>query len=92
MKQRKPILIIDDSINSQKIKKIFYDNEVNFVEYHIKKLEESGCCSESHSYKTPSVIAAEVIYKEEEEIKNYIINLKKIHFLHQNNKCYFNYF
>jgi hypothetical protein len=77
LKHSKPIFIIDDSINSQRIKKIFYDNEVDFVEYHIKKLEESGCCSEIPSYKTPLVIAAEGIYKEEEEIKNYIINLKK---------------
>ncbi len=77
MKQRKPIFIIDDSINSQRIKKIFYDNEVDFVEYHIKKFEESGCCSELPSYKAPSLIAAEGIYKEEKEIKNYIINLKE---------------
>ena len=77
MKQRKPILIIDDSINSQRIKKMFYDNEVDFVEYHIKKFEESGCCGELPSYKTPSLIAAEGTYKEVEEIKNYIINLKE---------------
>jgi hypothetical protein len=77
MKQRKPILIIDDSINSQRIKKMFYDNEVDFVEYHIKKFGESGCCGELPSYKTPSLIAAEGTYKEVEEIKNYIINLKE---------------
>jgi hypothetical protein len=76
MKQRKPILIIDDSINSQRIKKIFHDNEVDFVEYHIKKFEES-CCVELPTTKAPSVIAVEGIYKEEEKIKNYIINLKE---------------
>ena len=77
MKQRKPILIIDDSINSQRIKKMFYDNEVDFVEYHIKKFGESGCCGELPSYKAPSLIAVEGTYKEVEEIKNYIINLKE---------------
>lgn len=77
MKQRKPILIIDDSINSQRIKKMFYDNEVDFVEYHIKKFEEIGCCGELPSHKAPSLIAVEGTYKEVEEIKNYIINLKE---------------
>jgi hypothetical protein len=77
LKHRKPIFIIDDSINSQRIKKIFYDNEVDFVEYHIKKFEESGCCGELPSYKAPALIAAEGIYKELEEIKNYIIHLKE---------------
>jgi hypothetical protein len=77
MKQRKPILIIDDSINSQRIKKMFYDNEVDFVEYHIKKFGECGWCGELAAYKTPSLIAAEGTYKEVEEIKNYIINLKE---------------
>lgn len=77
MKQRKPILIIDDSINSQRIKKMFCDNEVDFVEYHIKKFGEIGCCGELPSYKAPSLIAVEGTYKEVEEIKNYIINLKE---------------
>ncbi len=76
MKQRKPILIIDDSISSQRIKKIFYDNEVYFVEYHIKKFEES-CCGELPTTKAPSVIAAEGIYKGEENIKNYVKYLKE---------------
>lgn len=75
MKQRKPILIIDDSTNSQRIKKIFYDNEVDFVEYHIKKFEES-CCGELPTTKAPSVIAVEGIFKEEEKIKTYIEYLK----------------
>jgi hypothetical protein len=76
LKQRKPILIIDDSIDSQRIKKIFYDNEVDFVEYHIKKFEES-CCGELPTTKAPSVIAVEGIYKEEENIKNYIKYLRE---------------
>jgi hypothetical protein len=76
VKQRKPILIIDDSTNSQRIKKIFYDNEVDFVEYHIKKFEES-CCGELPTTKAPSVIAVEGIFKEEEKIKTYIEYLKE---------------
>jgi hypothetical protein len=79
MNQRKPILIIDDSINSQRIKKMFYASEVDFVEYHVKKFGETGCCGELPSYKAPSLIAVEGTYKEVEEIENYIINLKENH-------------
>lgn len=76
MKQRKPILIIDDSSNSQRVKKIFHDNDIDYVEYHIKKFEES-CCGELPTTKAPSVIAVEGIYKEENKIKEYIDTLKK---------------
>ena len=71
MKQRKPILIIDDSHNSQRIKKIFDDNKIEFVEYNIKKFEES-CCGDLPTTKAPSVIAVEGIYKNEEKILEYI--------------------
>ena len=76
MKQRKPILIIDDSSNSQRIKEIFKDNGIDYVEYHIKKFEES-CCGELPTTKAPSVIAVDGIYKEEDKIKEYINTLKK---------------
>jgi hypothetical protein len=71
VKQRKPILIIDDSHNSQRIKKILNDNKIEFVEYNIKKFEES-CCGELPTTKAPSVIAVEGIYKDEDKIKEYI--------------------
>jgi len=71
VKQRKPILIIDDSHNSQRIKKILKDNKIEFVEYNIKKFEES-CCGELPTTKAPSVIAVEGIYKDEDKIKEYI--------------------
>jgi hypothetical protein len=75
MKKRKSILLLDDSINSQRIKKMLNDNEIDFVEYHIKKFEES-CCGELPTTKAPSVIASEGIYKGEENIENYIKYLK----------------
>jgi hypothetical protein len=74
--KRKPILLVDDSIDSQRIKKLFYESRVDFVEYHIKKFEES-CCGELPTTRTPSVIAEEGIYKEEERIKDYIKQLKE---------------
>jgi predicted phosphodiesterase len=70
VKQRKPILIIDDTHGSQRIKKIFNDNKIEFVEYNIKKFE--SCCGELPTTKAPSVIAVEGIYKDEDKIKEYI--------------------
>jgi hypothetical protein len=76
MKKRKPILIEDDSLDSQRIKKKFNENKIDFVEYHIKKFEES-CCGELPTTKAPSVIAKEGIFKDEENINNYITSLKE---------------
>jgi hypothetical protein len=74
--QRKPILIIDDSPNSQRIKKIFNNNKIEFVEYNIKKFEES-CCGDTPTTKAPSVIAVEGIYRDEDKIKEYIRLVKE---------------
>lgn len=76
MKHRKPILILDDSTNSQRIRKLFYDNEIDYVEYHIKKFQES-CCGELPTTRAPSVIAVDGIYKEEDSIKELINKIKK---------------
>src|ERR1044072_108624 len=76
MKKRKPILIVDDSLDSQRIKKKFNENKIDFVEYHIKKFEES-CCGELPTTIAPSVIAEGGIFKGEENIINYINSLKK---------------
>jgi hypothetical protein len=76
MKKRKPVLIVDDSLDSHRIKKKFNENKIDFVEYHIKKFEES-CCGELPTTKAPSVIAKEGIFKDEENINNYINSLKK---------------
>ena len=76
MKKRKPVLIVDDSPDSQRIKKKFNENKIDFVEYHIKKFEES-CCGELPTTKAPCVIAKGGIFKGEENINNYIDSLKK---------------
>jgi len=75
MRARKPIILIDDSPQSQKIVELFEDNEIDFVTYHIKKFEDS-CCGELPTTKTPSVIAAEGIFKEESLILYYIEYMK----------------
>src|SRR5690349_16878012 len=74
MSQRKPILLIDDSTNSQRIREIFHQNEIEYVEYHVKKFGES-CCGELPTTKAPSVIAVEGIFKED-KIEEYVNNLK----------------
>ncbi len=76
LKKRKPILLVDDSTESQRVKKLFYDRKIDCVEYHIKKFDES-CCGELPTTSAPSIIAAEGTYKGEEKIKHYIKNLKE---------------
>ena len=76
MRARKPIILVDDSPRSQKIIELFENNEIDFVKYHIKKFEDS-CCGELPTTKTPSVIAAEGIFKEESLILYYIDYMKE---------------
>lgn len=82
-KQRKPILIVDDSNDSQNIKKIFNEYKIEFMEYHIKKFEES-CCGDLPTTKAPSIIAPEGIYKQKDLIINYIHSLKEKQNNHDN--------
>lgn len=76
MRARKPIILVDDSPQSQKIIELFKNNNIEFVKYHIKKFEES-CCGELPTTKAPSVIAAEGIFKEESLIMDYIEYVKQ---------------
>ncbi len=76
MRARKPIILVDDSPQSLKIVELFKENEIDFVQYHIKKFEES-CCGELPTTRTPSVIAAEGIFKEESLILYYIEYMKQ---------------
>lgn len=71
MIKRKPIIIIDDSFESQRIVQLFKEKDVDFVEYHIKKFEES-CCGDLPTTKAPSVIAVEGIFKGEGSITDYL--------------------
>jgi hypothetical protein len=76
LRARKPIILIDDTPQSQKIIELFKKNEIEFVKYHIQKFEES-CCGELPTTKAPSVIAAEGIFKEESLILNFIEYMKQ---------------
>jgi hypothetical protein len=40
LKKRKPILLIDDTIESQEAKNMLFSNNIDFIEYNIISLEE----------------------------------------------------
>ena len=71
MAKRKPILLVDGSDDSLKAVDLFKALRIDYVEYNIKKFEES-CCGELPTTKAPSVLAIEGIFKGLEKIKEYI--------------------
>ena len=71
MVKRKPILLLDESDDSIKAIGLFKRLEIDYVEYNIKKFEES-CCGELPTTKAPSVIAIEGTFKGLDEINEYI--------------------
>ena len=75
MAKRKPILLVDDSDDSIKAVDLFNRLSIEYVEYNIKKFEES-CCGDLPTTKAPSLFAVEGIFKGLEQISEYIA-LKK---------------
>ncbi len=75
MAKRKPILLVDDSDDSIKAVDLFNRLSIEYVEYNIKKFEES-CCGDLPTTKAPSLFAVEGIFKGLEQISEYI-SLKK---------------
>ena len=75
MVERKPILLIDGSDDSVKAIDLFKRLGIDYVEYNIKKFEES-CCGDLPTTKAPSLFAVEGIFKGLEKINEYI-SLKK---------------
>ena len=71
MVKRKPILLLDESDDSMKAIDLFKKLEIDYVEFNIKKFEES-CCGELPTTKAPSVIAVEGIFKGLDGINEYI--------------------
>jgi hypothetical protein len=74
---RKPILIVDDSEDSQTAKEMFRRNNVEYVQYHVDKLE-SSCCGgasdENESSKivsAPTIFAPEGVFRGIDQVKNY---------------------
>ena len=75
MAKRKPILLVDDSDDSLKAIDLLKRLSIEYVEYNIKKFEES-CCGDLPTTKAPALFAVEGIFKGLEQISEYI-SLKK---------------
>jgi hypothetical protein len=72
---RKPVLLIDDAAESLEAIKLFKEAGQTYVEYHIKKFEES-CCGELPTTRAPSVFAPEGVFKGLEGVKTYLTTEK----------------
>jgi hypothetical protein len=68
---RKPILLVDESHDSLKAIELLKSLHIDYVEYDIRKFEES-CCGELATTKAPSLFAVEGIFKGLEKINEYI--------------------
>ena len=73
MSKRKPVLLIDESDESLKAIDLLKLSGVEYVEYDIKKFEDS-CCGELPTTNAPSIFAIEGIFKGLEKINEYISN------------------
>jgi hypothetical protein len=78
--KRKPILLVDESHDSLKAVDLFKRSGIEYVEYNIRKFEES-CCGGSGdddmpTTKAPSLFAVEGVFKGLEKINEYILSLK----------------
>ncbi|HEX6378737.1 MAG TPA: hypothetical protein VFZ60_06640 [Nitrososphaeraceae archaeon] len=73
---RKPVLLVDDTDNSRLAIELLEDNDIKFVEYHVKKFEED-CCVELPTTRAPALIAPEGIFRNLEGIKEYLTVEKK---------------
>lgn len=72
---RKPVLLIDDAQESRRAVELFAESGRPYVEYNIKKFEES-CCGELPTTRAPSVFAPEGVFKGLEGVQEYL-SLKK---------------
>lgn len=71
MSKRKPVLFIDESDESSKVIDLLKTSGVEYVEYDIKKFEDS-CCGELPTTTAPSLFAIEGTFKGLEKINKYI--------------------
>jgi hypothetical protein len=73
---RKPVLLVDDTENSRIAIELLEDNNIKFVEYHVRKFEED-CCVELPTTRAPALFAPEGIFRNLEGIKEYLTLEKK---------------
>ena len=71
VKKRKPILFIDNGKESDDAIKLFDNEKISYVTYHLKNFEES-CCGEVPTTVAPSVFAPDGVFKGFEGVKDYV--------------------
>lgn len=74
MSKRKPVLFIDESDDSSKAIDLLKISGIEYVEYDIKKFEDS-CCGELSTTTAPLLFAIEGTFKGLEKINEYISNI-----------------
>jgi hypothetical protein len=62
MKNRKPVLIVDDGSDSLEALNLLRERDIEFVEYDIRKFADS-CCGDLPTTKAPSVFAPDGVFK-----------------------------
>ena len=68
---RKPVLLIDDTENSKIARELLEDNQIEFVEYHVRRFEED-CCVDLPTNRAPALFAPEGLFRNLEGIKEYL--------------------
>ena len=71
MVHRKPILLVDEAEDSTKAIDLFQKSGIEYLQYDIRKFEDS-CCGDLPTTKAPSIFAAEGVFKGLEKINEYI--------------------
>ena len=74
MKNRKPLLIVDEGPDSLKAINLLRERDVEFVEYDIRKFAES-CCGDLPTTKAPSVFAPEGVFKGLSGVEEYVTSV-----------------
>ena len=71
MVKRESVLLVDNSDDSAKAVDLLKRLGIEYVEYDIRKFEES-CCGELPTTKAPSLFAVEGVFKGLEKINEYV--------------------
>jgi hypothetical protein len=71
MKNRKPVLIVDDGPDSLEAINLLRERDIEFVEYDIRKFADS-CCGDLPTTKAPSVFAPEGVFKGLSGVEEYV--------------------
>lgn len=61
MKKRKPNFLMDDNKESRQINNMLFSNNINFIEYNIKKFG-GNCSGHLPTTSAPSIFAPEGVY------------------------------